>query len=89
VRMESTGGGGWGHPYDREAWRVRQDVLGGFVSRDSARADYGVVLRDGPERAVDEAATTALRALRPEAQGMFHRHGTYRDAEAWWEAMAS
>lgn len=87
VRMESTGGGGWGHPFDREAWRVRQDVLGGFVSVESARADYGVALT--PNREVDEEATAALRAQRTEPAGMFHRHGTYRDADAWWEAMAS
>ncbi|MGG5821448.1 hydantoinase B/oxoprolinase family protein [Falsiroseomonas sp. HW251] len=89
VRLESTGGGGWGHPYDREAWRVRQDVLGGFVSVEAARADYGVVLKDGKEREVDEQATAALRADRPPVEGMFHRHGAYRDADAWWEAMAS
>jgi N-methylhydantoinase B len=89
VRLESTGGGGWGHPFDREPWRVRQDVLGGFVSAEAARADYGVVLKDGKEREVDEEATAALRVDRPAAEGMFHRHGAYRDADAWWEAMAS
>ncbi|PWS37433.1 methylhydantoinase [Falsiroseomonas bella] len=89
VRMESTGGGGWGHPYDREPWRVRQDVLGGFVSVEAARRDYGVVLGEGKDRAVDEAATAALRSDRPMVEGMFHRHGAYRDADAWWEAMAS
>jgi N-methylhydantoinase B len=68
---------------------VRQDVLGGFVSVESAWRDYGVVLGDGKDRAVDEAATAALRAERPMVDGMFHRHGAYRDADAWWEAMAS
>jgi N-methylhydantoinase B len=88
VRMETTGGGGWGHPHDREPWRVRRDVLGGFVSAEAARSDYGVALRDGPEREVDEDATAALRGARPEPEGMFHRHGVHRDAEAWWQAMA-
>ncbi|NKE44107.1 hydantoinase B/oxoprolinase family protein [Roseomonas frigidaquae] len=88
VRMESTGGGGWGHPFDREAWRVRQDVRGGFVSVEAARADYGVVLRDGPDREVDEDATAALRAQRADNTALFHRHGTHRDAKAWWQAMA-
>lgn len=37
-------GGGWGHPFDREADQVRRDVLSGFVSRESARADYGVIM---------------------------------------------
>ena len=89
VRLESTGGGGWGHPFDREPWRVRQDVLGGFVSVEAARSDYGVALKDGKDREVDEATTAALRAERPQADGMFHRHGAYRDADGWWDAMAS
>ena len=88
VRMESTGGGGWGHPFEREPWRVRQDVRGGFVTAEAARADYGVVLRDGPDREVDEEATAALRSQREGQVAMFHRHGTYRDAEEWWQAMA-
>ena len=34
VRVETGGGGGWGHPFDREPERVLADVRGGFVSRD-------------------------------------------------------
>ena len=44
VRIETGGGGGWGHPFDREPERVLADVRGGFVSRASAERDYGVVL---------------------------------------------
>ena len=47
VRIETGGGGGWGHPFDREPERVLADVRGGFVSRASAEAHYGVVLTDG------------------------------------------
>jgi N-methylhydantoinase B len=73
IRLETGGGGGWGHPFDREPARVLADVRGGFVSRASAERDYGVVLSaDG--RAVDTAATEQRRAARPEAQ-LFHRHG--------------
>ena len=76
VRIETGGGGGHGHPFDREPERVREDVLGGFVSRESARADYGVgILDDG---ALDRALTARLRADRPVA-GLFHSGG-YRDA---------
>ena len=76
MRIETGGGGGWGHPYDRDAALVLADVLGGFVSPERARTDYGVALgADG--RSVDEASTAALRAKRfPTA--MFHR-GSYRD----------
>ncbi len=32
MRIETGGGGGWGHPFDREAALVLADVRGGFVS---------------------------------------------------------
>ncbi|MBI3710242.1 MAG: hydantoinase B/oxoprolinase family protein [Proteobacteria bacterium] len=78
LRLETGGGGGWGHPFEREAERVLKDVLGGFVSRDSAERDYGVVLTaDG--RAVDEAATARCRGNAPRQAKLFHRR-VYVDA---------
>jgi N-methylhydantoinase B len=75
VRLSTSGGGGWGDPLDRPAERVRRDVAGGFVSRDSAREDYGVVLdADG---LVDTAATTELRASKRAPVRMFHRNGYF------------
>jgi N-methylhydantoinase B len=54
----TAGGGGWGDPLDREPSRVLNDVREGYVSPESARDHYGVVLSvDG----VDGAATVALR----------------------------
>jgi N-methylhydantoinase B len=77
VRIETGGGGGWGDPFDREPERVLADVRGGFVSREAAARDYGVVIAaDG--RSVDEAATRSRRAVRP-ATRLFHRR-TYADA---------
>jgi N-methylhydantoinase B len=56
---------------------VLHDVRAGFVSRASARQDYGVVLtEDG--RAVNLEATRALRSQRP-ATKLFHRND-YVDA---------
>ena len=77
-RIETGGGGGWGHPFDRPAEDVIADVQGGFVSEDAAARDYGVMIRDG---AVDDAATQ--RTPRPCATptGLFHRR-EYRDAVA-------
>ena len=72
VRIETGGGGGWGHPFDREPERVAADVRNGFVSPRSARDDYGVVLRKD-DMSLDEGATAKERASRPEA-GLFHRH---------------
>ncbi len=77
MRIETGGGGGWGHPYDRPAAEVQADVRGGFVTRAAARADYGVVLSDDG-RTIDRDATAALRRERFPTR-MFHR-GTYVDA---------
>ena len=75
LRMETGGGGGHGHPFDRPAERVLADVLDGFVSIAAAAAHYGVVVRD---ETVDAAATAARRAVRPTAKA-FHQK-TYVDA---------
>ncbi|HJU32025.1 MAG TPA: hydantoinase B/oxoprolinase family protein [Hyphomicrobiaceae bacterium] len=71
VRIETGGGGGWGHPFDREVERVLADVRGGFVSKESAAEHYGVVLAaDGVS--IDAAATSRRRDMRPDAK-LFHR----------------
>jgi N-methylhydantoinase B len=64
VRVETTGGGGWGDPLEREPDLVGLDVLQGKVSERAAREDYGVVVRvvDGATFEVDAVATAALRA---------------------------
>ena len=59
LRLEMAGGGGFGHPHERPAEQVAEDVRNGIVSISSAHARYGVALDvDGR---VDEAATAALR----------------------------
>jgi N-methylhydantoinase B len=72
--IETGGGGGHGHPFDRPPEAVLADVEGGFVSAASAARDYGVALRGG---GLDVAATASLRADRPAAKA-FHR-GEYAD----------
>jgi N-methylhydantoinase B len=65
IRIRTTGGGGWGDPLDREPAAVVRDLRWRKVSTTSARDDYGVVVTgsaDDGDLAVDEAATTALRA---------------------------
>jgi len=59
LSVEFAGGGGWGDPHQREIGRVREDVARGYVSRASARDDYGVAL--DADLAVDDAATAQLR----------------------------
>jgi N-methylhydantoinase B len=59
LHLEMAGSGGFGHPFERDAARVAEDVRNHIVTVKSARAQYGVVLFD--DGAVDEAATAVLR----------------------------
>ena len=61
VMVRSNGGGGWGNPLDREADRVRYDVIEGYVTIEHARSDYGVVL-SAKDYVIDAAATEKLRS---------------------------
>lgn len=58
VVMESSGGGGYGDPLERDPALVARDVTQGLISPKKAEAVYGVVLRDS---AVDEEATRRCR----------------------------
>ena len=72
VSLDPPGGGGYGDPRDRDPERVLADVVDGYVSLASARADYGVAVEylGPPDRLVrtpdlyriDEEATVRLRA---------------------------
>ena len=59
LRLEMAGGGGFGDPGERDPERVAEDVANGFVSEESARCTYGVVLDAAGN--MDEAATRRLR----------------------------
>ncbi|EJL30840.1 hydantoinase B/oxoprolinase family protein [Novosphingobium sp. AP12] len=64
IRVETAGGAGWGDPRQRDAAEVLADVRGGYVSRESAEADYKVVLTgDGAGLSVDQDATANLRKV--------------------------
>jgi N-methylhydantoinase B len=57
--LQSAGGGGYGDPLDRPAEDVLADVREGYVSRDRARAAYGVVVRE--DLTLDVGATRRAR----------------------------
>ena len=82
LRIETPGGGGFGHPFDREPERVLEDVVNGLVTPAKALEDYGVVLADHDE-AVDLAATEAHRKANGWETKMFHR-GEYLGADEWF-----
>ena len=56
--METSGGGGFGDPFQRDIESVRADVRAGYVTEEGAREDYAVIVRDG---VLDEEATRARR----------------------------
>ena len=60
VRLETPGGGGFGDPRTRDPERVARDVRLGYVSREAAARDYGVVL--GSDGSPDADATATARA---------------------------
>jgi N-methylhydantoinase B len=75
MRLHTSGGGGWGDPLDRPVAAVRRDVLGGVVSPESAREDYGVVI--DTRGIADDAATAGLREAKRGPLRMFHRNGYF------------
>jgi N-methylhydantoinase B len=63
--MESSGGGGFGDPLERDPERVAADAAEGYVTSAAAAAIYGVVLREGaPDAAATAARRASLRATR-------------------------
>ena len=69
LRIETGGGGGYGHPFDRPPKAVLTDVLDGYVSVKAAAQLYGVIIED---RAINEGETTCRRTTRPKVKA-FHR----------------
>ena len=69
VRFDLPGGGGFGSPLERDPEAVLGDVLDGYVSREAAAAEYGVVVGGDADALVvlpgdlyvDEDATARLR----------------------------
>jgi N-methylhydantoinase B len=59
LMMESSGGGGFGDPLERDLAAVTVDVGDGYVTREAAERIYGVVWRGDT---IDAAATAARRA---------------------------
>ena len=46
IRAASPGGGGYGDPLTRDLAAVERDLNRGYVSRESAERDYGVVVTE-------------------------------------------
>jgi N-methylhydantoinase B len=60
VSFVISGAGGYGNPMERDVQMVLKDVVGGYVSVEGARKDYGAVIH--PENlTVDPEETQKLR----------------------------
>jgi N-methylhydantoinase B len=66
ISIRTSGGGGYGDPYRRPPKAVLEDVLDGYVSKEKAREEYGVVITDDDK--IDEEATEELREDPPEPE---------------------
>ncbi len=60
-RLDTPGGGGFGDPFEREPERVLADVREGYVSREAAERDYGVVVAETQDGLTVDAAATARK----------------------------
>jgi N-methylhydantoinase B len=60
VIVRTGGGGGFGHPFEREACRVLEDVIDGYIDRKTALEQYGVLIKEDALE-VDEQATIVYR----------------------------
>ncbi|AFQ45010.1 hydantoinase B/oxoprolinase family protein [Desulfosporosinus meridiei] len=59
LTVVSSGGGGWGDPWQRDPERVWRDVLDEIITVDKAEQDYGVLIG---QEGVDWAATNDRRS---------------------------
>jgi N-methylhydantoinase B len=61
VTIDAPGGGGYGDPLEREPEMVQADVVEGYVSVESAREEYGVVI-NAQTGEIDLDATKKMRS---------------------------
>lgn len=66
LTLWTTGGGGYGDPFEREPTRVLEDVREAKVSQKAAADFYGVIIHHDQ---VDAAATTAVRKRMRDERG--------------------
>lgn len=60
ISWRTAGGGGYGNPLQRDAERVRLDVMRGFISLQHAQQAYGVII-DSVHHEIDVEGTAARR----------------------------
>ena len=61
IRLETPGGGGYGHAFERNPQLVAEDVRLGYVTVDSASKHYKCCV--SPDGILDQKETNRLREL--------------------------
>jgi N-methylhydantoinase B len=69
VRVETTGGGGWGDPLEREPELVALDALQGKISARAAREEYGVVLIEAAGASYTDGTSQLYAASQSDGAG--------------------
>ena len=80
LRVMTSGGGGWGNPAERDPLQVLQDVKDGFVSLQSARKEYAVVIEADTWK-IDWRQTQDLRRAMSASPPLFDRGMAYAQLE--------
>lgn len=80
VTIMTPGGGGYGDPLERPAEAVARDVRLGYVGREAAERDYGVVVG---EAGADHEATRRLRARLAAERGPVPDFDFGPERDAW------
>ena len=65
ISFISAGGGGYGNPFERDPKAVERDVEYGYISIESAKQDYGVMI-ESDSGTLDMDATRKLRGMSSE-----------------------
>lgn len=63
VIIDAPGGGGYGNPYERDPEMVLNDVIEGYISIESAKEDYGVVINPNTFE-IDQQETEKIRGIK-------------------------
>ncbi len=64
VRLETAGGGGYGHPYERAIRLLSEDMSANVLTRRAVALQHGVLFRSDDPLDYDSAATFKLRSYR-------------------------
>jgi N-methylhydantoinase B len=78
VVMETSGGGGYGDPLERDPERIAKDLGEGLITKEKAKTRYGVIFKGN---GIDSVKTNQERETK--RKDRFHFHVRFRDGEEY------